>query len=105
MHAQGAMSSLAQECSSPDSRGSSSHALDSPMRGNPVCRICDEVVSIWYCPVYAALLLPHLCTIACSDVPAQPCQLVLLLHEDFCDRCQALRVKGSGQGMCTRDDV
>ena len=68
MHVQGAVSSLAQDCSSPDSRGSSSHALDSPMRGNPVCRICDEVVSIWHCPLYAADLLPLTYTAACSKL-------------------------------------
>ena len=38
------MSSLAQECNSPDSRGSSSQYIGSPMRSEPVCRICDEAV-------------------------------------------------------------
>ena len=38
------MSSLAQECNSPDSCGSSSQYISSPMRGDPVCRICDEAV-------------------------------------------------------------
>ena len=41
---QGSVSSLAPEYGSPGSRSSSSQALDSPMRGNAVCRICDEVV-------------------------------------------------------------
>ncbi len=41
---QGSMLSLAQECNSPDSRGSSSQYIGSPMRSDPVCRICDEAV-------------------------------------------------------------
>ena len=112
MHVQGAMSSLAQECSSPDSRGSSSHALDSPMRGNPVCRICDEVVTIWYRLCLLQPCSPTLydrmqqavclgCPVTCLHSPAIWCWNFMHVLNDH----HVLQVEGGGQGMCTPEDV